>query len=53
MINRIVPKKASDVISICIIVGAFILKALSVDGIIDSILVAVSAFYFGSRIHSK
>jgi hypothetical protein len=43
----------SDIIAVLIIAGGIVLKALGIDSVVDSMLVAVASFYFGSAIKRK
>lgn len=43
----------ADIIAICLIVSGTILKALHIDSIVDTTLIAITAFYFGTKIKNK
>ena len=39
----------TDIIAIAIIVAGTVLKSLHIDGIVDASLIAIVAFYFGTK----
>ena len=41
--------KPTDILALIVIIGSFILIGLGHDGIINSVLMAVVAFYFGIK----
>jgi predicted amino acid dehydrogenase len=43
----------SDIIAVLIIAGGIVLKSLGIDTVVDSLLVAVASFYFGSALRRK
>lgn len=44
--------RAVHLIALIIIIGAFILKGYGVDGVVDKLLIGVSAFFFGLHLPS-
>jgi hypothetical protein len=44
---------STDVLALVLIVGGLILKGFGVDGVIDSILIAIASLYFGHKIAQK
>jgi hypothetical protein len=43
----------SDIIAVLLIAGGIVLKALGIDSVVDSLLIAVASFYFGSALKKK
>ncbi|MFH1706122.1 MAG: hypothetical protein ABH867_04430 [Patescibacteria group bacterium] len=41
--------KPTDILAVIVVVGSFILIGLGHDGVINSVLMAVVAFYFGIK----
>ena len=41
--------KPTDILALVVVIGSFVLIALGHDGVINSVLMAVIAFYFGIK----
>ncbi|MBI5222027.1 MAG: hypothetical protein HY980_00835 [Candidatus Magasanikbacteria bacterium] len=41
--------KPTDILSLVVVIGSFVLIGLGHDGVINSVLMAVVAFYFGIK----
>lgn len=41
--------KPTDILALIVVIGSFVLIGLGHDGIINSVLMAVVAFYFGIK----
>lgn len=47
--NCIERMKPTDILALIVVIGSFVLIGLGHDGVINSVLMAVVAFYFGIK----